>query len=95
MEENIKNKNIVETIYLAQEKILDEKIKQVNNRVKNQIKDINIKEILETTSKPNELEKIFQTIEENYSIKIAQYNQEFYQQGFLDGVNLMINCLKT
>ena len=33
-------------------------------------------------------------IEENYSIKIAQYTKDFYKQGFIDGVNLMINCIK-
>lgn len=95
MEEKIKNKNIIETIYQAEEKTLDEKIKEVNKKVKDRIKDIDIKKLMEETSKPNELKKALERIEENYSIKIAQYNQEFYNQGFIDGVNLMINCLKT
>lgn len=94
MEEKIKNKNIIKTIYEAEERTLDEKIKEANKRVKDQIKDIDIKKLLEETSKPKELEKAFERIEENYSIKIAQYNQEFYNQGFIDGVNLMINCLE-
>ncbi len=94
MEEKIKNKNIIETIYQAEEKELDEIIKKVNKKIKDQIKDINIRKLLEETSKPNELEKTLERIEENYSIKIVQYNQEFYKQGFIDGVNLMINCLK-
>lgn len=92
--EEIKYKNIIELIYQAQEKTLDEKIKQINRKVKEQIKDINIKEFLEETSKPNELQKAFERIEENYSIKISEYIKEFFKQGFLDGVNLMINCLK-
>lgn len=95
MEEKIINKNIIEKIYQAEEKRLDETIKEVNKKVKDQIKDINIRKLLENTSNPNELEKVLERIEENYSIKIAQYNQEFYQQGFIDGVNLMINCLKA
>lgn len=92
--EEIKYKNIIELIYQAQEKILDEKIKQANRKVKERIKDIDIKGILEETAKPNKLQKALERIEENYSIKISEYNKEFYKQGFLDGVNLMINCLK-
>lgn len=34
-------------------------------------------------------------IEDNYNIKITKYNKEMYKQGFIDGVNLMINCLKS
>lgn len=94
MEENIKCKNIIESIYDAEEKILDKKIKEANRKISDQIKDININGILENTSKAEELKKVLERIEENYSIKIATYNKEFYEQGFIDGVNLMINCLK-
>ncbi len=94
MEEKIRDKNMIELIYQAEEETLDQRIKQANKKVKNQIKDINIKELLEDTSKPNELEKAFEKIEENYSIKIAEYNKKFYEQGFIDGINLMINCFK-
>lgn len=92
--EEIKYKNMIELIYQAQEKILDEKMKRANRKVKEQIKDVDIKGTLEEAAKPNELQKVFERIEENYSIKISEYNKEFYKQGFLDGVNLMINCLK-
>ncbi len=95
MEENIKNKDILEIIYQAEEKVLDEKIKQANRKIKDKIKSIEIEKLLENTSNPSELNKAFERIEENYSIKIAQYNKEFYKQGFLDGINLMINCLKN
>ena len=71
MEEKMKNKNIIETIYQAQGEMLNEKIKQVNKLVKDQIKDINIKKLLEDSSKPSDLEKTFERIEENYSIKIT------------------------
>ena len=91
--EEMKYKDIIELIYKAEEKTLDEKIKQVNKKTKEKIKDINIEKLLESTSKPNELNKAFEKIEENYSIKISQYNKEFYKQGFIDGVNLIINCL--
>ena len=95
MEENIKYKDMIELIYQAEEKTLDEKIKEVNQKVKNRINDINIDNILENTSRQGELRKVFEEIEENYSIKISEYNKEFYKQGFIDGVNLIINCIKT
>ena len=94
MEKNIEMKDMIELIYQAEEKILDEKIKQANKKVKDKIKDISTEKILEDTANPTELSKIFERIEENYSIKIAEYNKEFYKQGFIDGVRLMINCLK-
>ncbi len=93
MEEKIKNKNIIEIIYQGEEKILDEKIKQANKKIRNQIKEVNVKELLEDTANASELEKTFERIEENYSIRIAEYNKEFYKQGFIDGIQLMMNCL--
>ena len=95
MEKDIKYKDMIEIIYQAEEKTLDEKIKEVNQKVKNRINDINIDNILENTSRQGELRKVFEEIEENYSIKISEYNKEFYKQGFIDGVNLIINCIKT
>ena len=92
--EEIKNKDIINLIYQKEEKILDEKIKEINKNMKIKIKDINISKLLEESNKPSELNKAFENIEENYSIKISQYNQEFYKQGFIDGIHLMINCLK-
>lgn len=92
--EEMKEKDMIELIYNAEEKILEEKIKDVNKKTKEKIKNINLEKILENTSKPNELKKALEKIEENYSIKIAEYNKEFYKQGFRDGVNLIINCLK-
>ena len=81
--EEMKYKDMIELIYQAEEKTLDEKIK-----------DINIDKLIENTSKPNDLNKALEKIEENYSIKISQYTKDFYKQGFIDGVNLMINCIK-
>ncbi len=94
MEENIKYKNMIELIYQAEQKVLDEKIKQANKKIRDKIKDINLEKIIKENPNQQEIEKLLETIEENYSIKIAQYNQEFYQQGFIDGVNLMLNCIK-
>ena len=90
-----KERDILELIYQAEEKTLDELIKKANKKVKDQIKDIDLEKILENTEKQTQLAKVFDQIEENYSIKITQYNKEFYKQGFIDGVHLMINCLKA
>ncbi len=95
MEENIKYKDMLEIIYQAEEKLLDEKIKQANKKIKDQIKQINIEKLLSEVPNPEMLTKAFDRIEENYSIKIAQYNKEYYKQGFIDGVNLIINCFKN
>ena len=92
--EEMKYKDMIELIYQAEEKTLDEKIKQANKKIKEKIKDIDIEKLLKNTSKPSDLNKTLEKIEENYSIKIAQYTKEFYKQGFIDGVNLMINCIK-
>lgn len=92
--EEIKYKDIIEMIYQAEEKTLDENIKQINKQIKSKIKDIDLEKINNQISNPKELNKILETIEENYSIKIAEYNRSFYKQGFIDGINLMINCIK-
>ena len=92
--EEMKYKDIIELIYQAEEKVLDEKIKQANKKIKEKVKDINIEKLMENTSKPSELTKALERIEENYSIKISQYTKDFYKQGFIDGVNLIINCMK-
>ena len=94
MEEK-KERDIIELIYQAEEKVLDEKIKQANKKVKDKIKDINLEEILGETANQKKISKMLDQIEENYSIKITQYNKEFYRQGFVDGIHLMINCLKA
>ena len=78
-EENLKEKDIIEIIYNSQEEQIDKIIKKVNKEIKEELKTIN-KEA---------------TIEDNYNIKITKYNKEMYKKGFIDGVNLMINCLKS
>ena len=33
-------------------------------------------------------------MEDNYNIKISEYNKAMYKQGFIDGINLILECLK-
>ena len=94
MSEKIINKDIIEKIYYAQEKDLDKKITEVNQKIKDKIKDIDTSNI-EKSENSREIKEMLETIEENYSIKISNYIKEYYKQGFVDGVNLMINCLRS
>lgn len=87
-------RNIIELIYQGKENILDEKIKQINLNIKNRIKKIDINEMFEKILDKKDLEQIVEAIKENDNIKMAEYNREFYKEGFIDGVNLMINCFK-
>ncbi len=92
-QENLKEKDIIEIIYNSQEEQIDKIIKKVNQEIKEELKTINTETIMENTNNPKELKEIFNKIEDEYNIKISKYNKEMYKQGFIDGVNLMINCL--
>ena len=94
MEEKLINKDIIEIIYQAEEKELDGIIKKSDEKIKDKIKTINTKEIIENSNNQKEIIKMLENIEENYNIKIGEYVKEFYKQGFIDGINLMLNCLK-
>ena len=78
-EENLKEKDIIEIIYNSQEEQIDKIIKKANKEIKEDLKTINTEA----------------AIEDNYNIKITKYNKEIYKQGFIDGVNLIINCLNS
>ena len=94
MEKMFTEKDMIEMIYNAEESNIDNLIKKANKRIKEEIKDISVEKILKDNEDSKELKEILEKIEENYSIRIAQYNKEMYKKGFIDGVNLMINCLK-
>lgn len=90
MEEKLINKDIIEKLYESQEEIINEKIKEADMKIKYKIKDINYTNI----NNESEIEKILEIVEENYNIRIGEYLKELYKQGVIDGINLMINCLK-
>lgn len=90
----IKEQDIINYIYIAQEDNINKKIMKINQEVKDEIKDINIEKVIESSSNIKELRKIFSVVEDNYNIKISRYNEEMYKQGFIDGVNLILNCLR-
>ena len=94
-QENLKEKDILEIIYNSQEEQIDEIIKKANKEIKEELKIINTETAIGNSNNPKELKEIFNKIEDNYNIKITKYNKEIYKQGFIDGINLMINCLKS
>lgn len=94
MEEKIINKDMIELIYQAEENVLNERIRKIDKKVRKGIKDINLEKFLEKQNNEEEIKKLLEKIEDNYSIKISEYTKEFYKQGFKDGVNLILNCLK-
>ena len=91
--EYLKEKDIIEIIYKSQEEQIDKIIKKVNQEINKELKTINTEMAIGNSNNPKELKEIFNKIEDNYNIKITKYNKEMYKQGFIDGVNLMINCL--
>ncbi len=94
-EEKLQEKEIIEIIYNSQEEQVDKIIKKANKEIKEELKTINTETVIGDSNNPKELKEIFNKIEDNYNIKITKYNKEIYKQGFIDGVNLMINCLKS
>ena len=93
MEEKLIKRDIIEKIYQSEEKNLDQLIIKINKNTKNKLKNIDRTKILENTNNKKEIIKMLEDIEENYNIKIGEYIKEFYKQGFIDGINLMLNCL--
>lgn len=89
-------KEIIETIYKSELEKLDKIIIEKNKELKKVMKEIDIDSIIKTIENKEEQEKIYKllnNIEENYNIKISEYNKVMYKQGFIDGINLMIECI--
>ena len=89
--ENIKNK-LLEKIYLSQEEKTDEIIKEAKNELNNKLIKTN-KEIILEKYNNKELNNLINKIEENNNIKISYLSKKIYEQGFIDGVNLLLECL--
>lgn len=92
---NFKEKDMIILFYELQEEKIDEILKKTDVRIKNQLQKMKIEKIVEDFNCKKELRDIFQKLEDNYNIKIAEYNKEMYKQGFIDGVNVILNCLKS
>ena len=91
---DLKEKDIINIIYYAQEEKIDKILKKADERLKSKLEKINLERIIEDSNCAKELKDVFNKIEDNNNIKITEYNKELYKQGFIDGVNLILNCLK-
>ena len=92
--EKLENIDMIKKIYEVELENIDKIIKKSNKEIKDYLKTINLEKVIGESNTPNELRKIFKDIEDNYNIKITKYNEEMYKKGFIDGINLIINCIK-
>lgn len=90
---DLKEKNMINILYQVQDEKIDEILKKTDKKLNDKLKQINFKEIEDDSNCEQELKEILNKIEDNYNIKITEYNKEMYKQGFIDGVNLILNCL--
>ena len=92
--EIMNNNQIIKKIYEGEEEKIDNIIKEANKEIKDELKVINIENIIDNADNSREIRNILNDIEDNYNIKITKYNEEMYKLGFMDGINLIIECLK-
>ena len=92
--EIMNNNQIIKKMYKGEEEKIDNIIKEANKEIKDELKVINIENIIDNANNPREIRNILNDIEDNYNIKITKYNEEMYKLGFIDGINLIIECLK-
>ena len=91
---NFKEKDMINIIYQSQEKKMDEILRRTDEKMKKKLTEVKVERIIEDSNCAEQLKEMFDKIEENYNIKINEYNKEMYKQGFIDGINLILNCLK-
>ncbi len=91
--ENFEEKDMINMIYQSQEEKIDEILKNVDKKLRDQLEVIASERIIEDSHCKEQAKEMLNKIEENYNIKITEYNKEIYKQGFMDGVNLILNCL--
>ena len=85
---------MINIIYQSQEEKVDKIIKKTDERIRNKLKKIDIKRIRGNSNIKNDLKEVFNIMEDNYNIRITEYNKEIYKQGFIDGMILILNCLE-
>ena len=86
---------MINIIYQLQDEKIDKILKNTDKTINNKLKEIDFEKIVKNSNDAKELNEIFNKIEDNYNIKITEYNKEMYKQGFIDGVNLILTCLEN
>lgn len=85
----------IENIYEIKYDILDQKITQKIKENKYKLKkteEVRIMEEIKEKLIRKQLEQLLKELEENSKIKNSIIMKEMYKQGFIDGVNLIIDC---
>ena len=85
---------LFETKYEMLDKIIVQKIKENKYKFKDRKENKIIDEIKENLTR-KQIEQLLKDIEENNSIKNSIIMKAMYEQGFKDGVNLIIDCKKS
>ena len=67
--EIINNNQIIKKIYKGEEEKIDNIIKEANKEIKDELKVINIENIIDNVDNPREIRNILNDIEDNYNIK--------------------------
>lgn len=91
---NSRKKDMINMVYQAQTEKIDEILKKTDKKLEDELEKIEIERIIEDSNCKKELRDMLRKIEDNYNMKVTEYNKEMYKQGFIDGVNLILNCLK-
>lgn len=94
------SKDILDKIYEIRSEEFDDIIKiksqEIEQKYKNINKNIKIDNMEDDRNINNiEMQEIIKSIEEKYNEKMAILIRECYKDGFKDGVNLILNCLKN
>lgn len=93
--EKEKIESTIENIYEIKYEILDQKVLQKLKENKYKLKKIDEDKII-TEIKEKLIQKqiiqMLKEIEENNNIRSSIIMKEMYKQGFIDGVNLIIDC---
>ena len=67
--EIMNNNQIIKKIYKGEEEKIDNIIKEANKEIKDELKVINIENIIDNVDNPIEIRNILNDIEDNYNIK--------------------------
>ena len=67
--EIMNNNQIIKKMYKGEEEKIDNIIKEANKEIKDELKVINIENIIDNANNPREVRNILNDIEDNYNIK--------------------------
>lgn len=90
-----KIESTIENIYEIKYEILEQKVIQKIKENKYKLKKTDENRIMEDIKEKllrKQIEQVIKEIEENNNIKNSIIMKEMYKQGFIDGVNLIIDC---